>query len=107
MKEDRQLTRVTEDDVIERLKLVLKEFDYKENIWFDYEMITKEVKVFNYKYQLDVCTIYNGKITYLDEEDKYRPICERLRDVIEEIKEEINSTEELFDGECDYLNYVE
>lgn len=107
MKEDRQLTRVTEDDVIERLKLVLKEFDYKENIWFDYEMITKEVKVFNYKYQLDVCTIYKGKITYLDEEDKYKPICGRLRDVIEEIKEEINSTEELFDVECDYLNYVE
>lgn len=106
MKEDRQLKRVTEDEVIERLKLVLKQFDYKENIWFDYEMITKEVKIFNYKQDTDVCLIYKGQITYLDEDVKYKQVCERLRDVIEEIKEDINATQDLFEGECDYLNYV-
>lgn len=107
MKEGKVSKRITDSEVMERLKQVLKEFDYKEDIWFNYDMITKEVKVFNHKQGEEVCVIYKGQINYLDEDIKYKMVCERLRDVIEEIKEEIDSTEDLINGEWDYLDFVE
>lgn len=107
MKEELRMKFVTDDEVIQRLKGILQEFDYKERIWFDYEMISKEVNIFNYQTEEDICVIYQGKINYLNNEEKYKSVCERLREEVEAIKADIDATEDLIIGETDYLDYVE